>query len=89
MAAACSLVLLPVSWVHYPAALLPFGVAAALRSRGLPTATTVRSLLAASVAISVAALAWLPLLWLGVVTLILAVRMSAGAGPGVHTGRTS
>jgi hypothetical protein len=81
IAAACSLVLLPVSWVHYPAALIPFGVAAALRSRGLSRASMVRSLLAASVAISIVALAWLPLLWLAVITALVAVRLS-GAGCG-------
>jgi hypothetical protein len=89
IAAACSLVLLPVSWVHYPAALLPFGVAAALRSRGLPRASMVRSLLAVSVAISIVALAWLPLLWLGVVTALVAVRLSAAEGGSPDTGRTA
>ena len=89
IAAACSLVLLPVSWVHYPAALIPFGVAAALRSRGLPRASTVRSLLTVSVAISIVALAWLPLLWLGVVTLVLAVRQSAAERGNVDTWQTA
>jgi Co/Zn/Cd efflux system component len=77
IAAACSLLLLPVSWVHYPAALLPFGIAAAQRSSGRPRAGAIRGLLAASVAISIVALVWLPLLWAGVITLLAAVRLSA------------
>ena len=80
IAAVCTLVLLPVSWIHYPAALIPFGVAAALRSRGMSGGSTVRWLLAASVAISIVALVWLPLLWVGVATALIAVHRSRPAG---------
>jgi hypothetical protein len=79
IAAACSLVLLPVSWIHYPAALIPFGVAAALRSRGAAGGAIVRWLLATSVTISIVALVWLPLLWVGVATTLLAVHRSRPA----------
>jgi hypothetical protein len=76
IAAACSLVLLPVSWIHYPAALIPFGIAAAVRSRGRRDGGIVRWLLAASVGVSIVALLWLPLLWVGVGTTLLAVHRS-------------
>jgi hypothetical protein len=75
-AAAASLVTLPVTWFHYPAALIPFAVVAILRSRGTPAADRVSLLVGGALVVSIAAIAALPLLWLGVVLVIAAVRAS-------------
>lgn len=82
IAAAATLVLLPVAWIHYPAALIPFGAAAAMRSLGGPAARRVATLLVAAVALGVVALAWLPLMWLGVLACLAAVHASAPLDPG-------
>ena len=62
-AAAASLLILPVTWYHYPAALLPFGIGAMLRSYGTPAAPRVAGLLAGACALSAVGLVWPPLLW--------------------------
>lgn len=77
IAAVCTLVILPVTWIHYPAALLPFGLVAGVRSRGTPAAGRVATLLGLSILLSVVALIWLPLLWVGVATLIATVHASS------------
>ena len=66
IAATASLFLLPVSWIHYPAALLPFGAAAVLRVQARDPATRrrVRLLATAAILAAAAAIAWLPSLWL-------------------------
>ena len=76
-AAAATLLLLPIAWVHYPAAMIPFGAAAALRSRGGSNATRVGWILAAAVLVAGASLAWLPLMWLAVGLCLAAVHLSA------------
>jgi hypothetical protein len=76
IAAACSLILLPVTWIHYPAALLPFGLVAASRARSLAGGARIAALLALSVGLSIVALVWLPLLWIGVGALLAAVHLS-------------
>jgi hypothetical protein len=77
IAAAATLLLLPIAWIHYPAALIPFGAAAAMRSRGASNGTRVGWLLAAAVAVAGASLAWLPLMWLAVGLCLAAVHLSA------------
>jgi hypothetical protein len=67
VAATASLVTLPVTWYHYPAALLPFGVAAL--GRGGRGAWVV----AAFVLVNVA-LVPLPLAWIGIGALLWATR---------------
>jgi hypothetical protein len=79
-AAAASLVILPVTWFHYPAAMIPFALAAVLRARGSPAATTVAALVAAALAISIIAIAVLPLIWLAVGLVIVAARISTPEG---------
>jgi len=76
IAAAATFVLLPVTWIHYPAALIPFGIAALLRSDG-PVAARVRLLIGGAVVAAGASLAWLPLLWLGVGLVLMGVHASA------------
>jgi hypothetical protein len=80
-AAAATLLLLPVAWIHYPAALMPFVAAAVLRADLLDaeSARRVRRLAAAAIVMAAAALTWLPLLWLAVFLGLLAVNRSVPA----------
>jgi hypothetical protein len=75
IAATATFVLLPVAWIHYPAALIPFAVAALLRSEGPATART-RLLIGGAVFVAGASLAWLPLLWLAVALALAGVHAS-------------
>lgn len=77
LAAVASLVTLPVTWYHYPSALIPFAIAAMLRSRGTPRARTTTLLTGGAAVVAVASIAWLPLLWVGVGLLLLATRSIA------------
>jgi hypothetical protein len=76
IAATATFVLLPVTWIHYPAALIPFGVAALLRSDGAAAGRT-RLLIGGAVVAAGASLAWLPLLWAAVGLLLAGVHASA------------
>src|SRR5207245_3545997 len=78
-AAAASLVILPVTWYHYPSALIPFALAALLRSRGSPQARTTQLLIVASALIAAIAIAWLPLLYVAIGLLLAGVRVSQRA----------
>ena len=73
-AAAASLATLPVTWYHYPAAFIPFAIAAALRAYGTPHWRTTIALVLAGLVVSGAAIAWLPLEWAGIALVILAIR---------------
>lgn len=75
-AAAASLVILPVTWYHYPSALIPFALAAVLRSRATPGARATSSLVAGAAIVAALAIAWLPLLWLSMALVIAATRWS-------------
>jgi len=89
IAATATLVLLPISWIHYPAAMIPFGAAAVLRTTGarerVPAdarraiaraVRDIRSLVAAAVVIAAAAIVVLPLMWLAVGLCLAAVHRS-------------
>jgi Glycosyltransferase family 87 len=78
-AAAASLVTLPVTWFHYPVALIPFGVAAVARATAAPAQVRQRTrlLVAAAVAVSVVAIGFAPLVWVAVALVLVAVRLSA------------
>jgi hypothetical protein len=78
IAATASLFLLPVSWIHYPAALLPFGAAAVLRARGREPDVRRRVNLLASAALvaGVLSIPWMPSLWIGIGLALLAVHAS-------------
>jgi hypothetical protein len=76
IAAAASLVALPVTWFHYPAALVPVGLALAIRAPSSRPYVVVGIVLA-DLAISIG-----PLLWVAVaVLLVAALRAGQGAGP--------
>jgi hypothetical protein len=76
-AAAASLVILPVTWFHYPATMIPFALAAVLRARGSAVAKRVIGLVAAALVVSIIAIAALPLIWLAVALVIGAVAISS------------
>jgi glycosyl transferase family 87 len=65
-AAAASLFILPITWYHYPAALLPFGIASLLRTYGTPIALPVAALLGGACVLAAVGLVWAPLLWVAV-----------------------
>jgi hypothetical protein len=76
-AAAASLFILPLTWYHYPAALLPFGIAAMLRAWGTPAAGPVALALGGATVLAAAGLVWPPLLW-AAVALVVATAWRSG-----------
>ncbi len=72
LAAVASLVTLPITWYHYPLALLPFAVAAYLRAAP-DQATTVRLLLGGAVLASLLAILAPVAVWLAVALVVAAV----------------
>jgi hypothetical protein len=76
-AAAASLVILPVTWYHYPSALIPLALAAVLRSHGTSAARTAQGLVAAAAVVAAVGIAWLPLLYVSIGLVLAAVRVSA------------
>jgi hypothetical protein len=79
--ATASLVILPVTWYHYPSALLPFALASLLRSRGTATARSTNALLVAAGVVAAVAITWLPLLWVAIGLVLGAVHLSARVAP--------
>jgi hypothetical protein len=76
-AVALSLIVLPVTWYHYPSALIPFAIAALLRSpRGGQAANRVRWSIAAAAFVAAVAIAWLPLIYVAIGLVLAAVRIS-------------
>jgi glycosyl transferase family 87 len=75
-AAAASLVILPVTWYHYPSALIPFAMAALLRARGTSTERATLTAVAAAGAVAALAIAWLPLLYVAVALVLVAAHVS-------------
>jgi hypothetical protein len=74
-ATAASLSTLPVTWYHYPSAMMPIAIAAWLRADPLDRRRVVGCLIAAEL-VAAAALAILPLLWVAIALVILAARWS-------------
>ena len=80
-AVALSLIVLPVTWYHYPSALIPFAIAALLRSRqGGQVASRVRWTIAAAALVAAVAVAWLPLIYVAIGLVLVAVRISGNSG---------
>ncbi|MEO8424799.1 MAG: glycosyltransferase 87 family protein [Actinomycetota bacterium] len=75
-AAAASLGTLPVTWYHYPSALIPIAVAAMLRA-STPDMRRVSVLVTAAAVVAAVALVWLPLLWLAAGLIVWSARVSA------------
>jgi glycosyl transferase family 87 len=77
-AAIASLVTLPVTWFHYPAVLIPFGIAAVVRSQAGSAVIRRRTrlLIAGAVGVSIVAVGFAPLVWLAVGLVLVAVGLS-------------
>ena len=75
VAAVASLVTLPVTWYHYPAALMPIAIAAILRARDARVRPTILLIVGAGV-VGTIAVVWLPMLWVAIVLVPLAARAS-------------
>jgi hypothetical protein len=91
-AVVASLIVLPVTWYHYPVALIPVALAAWTRSRGAVRARAVSLALAAAIVVADIAIALPVALWLAVLLLFAAVRWSrpeSGRGPTPATPETS
>jgi glycosyl transferase family 87 len=88
LASAASLCTLPVTWYHYPSALIPVAIAAWLRA-DQASIGRVRVALVAALVVAAVAIASLPLLWAAVGLVILAARwsrpVSGSVGPGAPT----
>jgi hypothetical protein len=79
-ATAASLMTLPVTWYHYPSAMIPVAIAAGLRARGA-SARPVRSLLIAAGVVAAGSIAALPLIYLAMGLVIAAARRSGEGSP--------
>ena len=77
-ATVASLVILPVTWFHYPVALLPVAVAVWLRADG-PARRRVLGLFAAGMAVGVLAVGVPVLIWVSVALVLIAARATAPA----------
>jgi hypothetical protein len=77
--ATASLFVLPISWVHYPAVLIPFGVAAVIRVTDTRARARIAGTLAAALLVAAVSILWLPILWLAIGLALVAVHWSAGA----------
>jgi hypothetical protein len=74
-AAAASLATLPVTWFHYPSAMIPFGLAALLRAE--PSAAgRVRLAIVGALAVAAVAIAVVPLIWVAIGLVLVAARLS-------------
>lgn len=78
VASIASIVTLPVTWYHYPAALMPVAIAALLRARDARLRPTV-ALVAAAVVVGTVSVVWLPSMWAAVALLVGAVHASRPA----------
>ena len=81
-AVAASLVVLPVTWYHYPTALIPFAIAAVLRASPGGQASRVLRTTAIAAVVAAVAIAWLPLLYIAIGLVLAAVRMSRPGSEG-------
>jgi hypothetical protein len=75
-------VILPITWYHYPAALIPFALVAVLRTIGDPVGgARVRWFVLGAGVTAALAITWLPLLYVAVGLTLAAIRRSADRGP--------
>ena len=81
LAATASLVVLPVTWVHYPIALIPVAIASAARATG-PGRAQMGGLLAAAIVVAAVALVAPPLMWVAVALVLTAAHVSRPVSDG-------
>jgi hypothetical protein len=86
-AAAASLSTLPVTWYHYPSAMIPVAIGALLRAEEAALGRT-RLLVLAAAIVGAVSIVLLPLLWLSAALVIAAARASA-PGPSAASRRGS
>jgi hypothetical protein len=72
VAAAASLVVSPISWFHYPVAMLPFAAAAWVQARGSAHAGRTAGLLIAALVVAALSISEPVAVWLGVVLVVVA-----------------
>ena len=81
-AAVASLVVLPVTWYHYPSALIPFAIVAVLRARTIgPHGPEALGLVVAAAVVAAIGIAWLPLIYVAIGLVLVAVRISGRDAP--------
>jgi len=85
VAVVLSLVILPITWYHYAAALIPIAVAAVARSRGTSGNAGVVVLVGVAFAIAVVSVAALVAVWLAVGAVVAAVFLSTRRGVNVRS----
>lgn len=78
VAAVASLATLPVTWYHYPSALIPFAIAAVLRAPRARVGAVSR-LVAGALVVAAVGIVALPLIWLAMALVVVAVRRSEPA----------
>jgi hypothetical protein len=76
VAAVSTLVILPITWYHYPVALMPFAIAAAARASVGPTRKPALALIGAAAVVASLSIAWVPALWIAVAMLVAGVAAS-------------
>jgi hypothetical protein len=79
--ATASLFVLPISWVHYPAVLIPFGIAAVIRVTDVSTRMRVTWLLGAALLVAAVSILFLPLLWIAIGLVLAGIHESKVAWP--------
>lgn len=77
IAAAASLVVLPVTWFHYPVALMPIATAALGRAAGTPAARATAGLVALAVVVAALSIVLPVTLWVAVAAVLAAAWRSA------------
>jgi hypothetical protein len=82
-ATVASLVLSPITWFHYPVAMLPIAAAAWVAARGSPAATLVAGLIVGALVVAALAVANPVVVWLAV-ALVLAACVPAARSTTVH-----
>jgi len=80
LAVTASLVVLPVTWYHYPVALVPIGLALAI------TKASTRPWVAAAIALAAVALTFGPVLWVAIAVLLAATALEPSRTPGTADG---
>jgi hypothetical protein len=82
-AVVASMIVLPVTWYHYPSALIPFAIVALLRSWGSGRrAEQVRWLVIAAAVVAAVGIALLPLIYVAIALVLAALRISGRSQPG-------
>jgi Glycosyltransferase family 87 len=81
IAAVATLLILPITWYHYPVALMPFGIAAVARAAGTSASARTGLLVAAAVVVASLSIAFVPALWVAVAILVWAVAVSGSDAP--------